>query len=361
MVFTFGRDPDFPSRRKARLLSTWRHCDCVSGYCGVQCSLNNATEAYVSELVTAPRRAVRSRVFDSSRWANYQSRPDDIVIATYSKCGTTWTQRIVAMLVMKSAEPAPIWDLSPWPDMRIFGPIEEVLSRADAQTHRRFFKTHLPFDALPVYAGMKFIHVARDGRDAALSLHNHLANFTPEALAMLDEVSMADERFGDPYPRPPQDAARFFHAWVQDGGDQGDPSCGFYYVENSFWSARCEPNLLLVHYGDLKADLGGEMRRVAGFLDIEIEEALWPELVNGARFETMKEHGQALLPAADVLWEGGSDRFLNKGSNGRWRETFAPADLAAYEARVRAEFSPSLAAWLEGGRQRAGDPKVATD
>lgn len=313
------------------------------------------------ELLTAPRLAVRSRVFDSERWAGYQPRPDDIVIATYSKCGTTWTQRIVAMLVMKSAEPASIWDLSPWPDMRIFGPIEEVLSRAEAQAHRRFFKTHLPFDALPVYEGVKFIHVARDGRDAALSLHNHLANFTPGALAMLDEVSLADERFGDPYPRTPRDPAQFFHEWVRDGGAQGDPGGGFYHVENSFWSARGEPNLLLVHYADLKADLEGEMRRIAAFLDIEIEEALWPLLVTGAGFETMKQHGQELLPAASMLWEGGADRFLNKGSNGHWRGAFAPADLAAYEARVRAEFSPSLGAWLEAGRLGAGDPRMATN
>lgn len=312
------------------------------------------------ELLTAPRRAVRSWVFDSERWAGYQPRPDDIVIATYSKCGTTWTQRIVAMLVMKSAEPASIWDLSPWPDMRIFGPIEEVLSRAEAQTHRRFFKTHLPFDAVPVYAGVKFIHVARDGRDAALSLHNHLANFTPGALAMLDEVSLADERFGDPYPRTPRDAAQFFHEWVRDGGDQGDAGAGFYHVENSFWSARREPNLLLVHYADLKADLEGEMRRIAAFLDVDIEEALWPLLVTGARFETMKQHGQELLPAASMLWEGGADRFLNKGSNGHWRSAFAPGDLAAYEARVKAEFSPSLGAWLEAGRLGAGDPRMAT-
>lgn len=318
-------------------------------------------ETGVLELFAGPRRAVRSRVFDSARWAGYQPRSDDIVIATYSKCGTTWTQRIVAMLVMKSAEPASIWDLSPWPDMRIFGPIEEVLAGAEAQTHRRFFKTHLPFDALPVYAGVKFIHVARDGRDAALSLHNHLANFTPEALAMLDEVSVADEKFGDPYPRTPRDPAQFFHAWVQDGGDQGDVGCGFYHVENSFWSARCEPNLLLIHYADLKADLEGEMRRIAGFLDLEIDEALWPELVNGARFETMKQQGRALLPNAGLLWDRGPDRFLNKGSNGHWRGAFAPADLAAYAARVKAEFSSALAAWLEGGRQAAGDPKTAAD
>ena len=139
------------------------------------------------KLVRGPVREVRSRVFDSARWANYRPRPDDIVIATYSKCGTTWMQRIVCMLVFKSADPKPVWDLSPWPDMRLFGPIEDTLAQAEALTNRRFFKSHLPYDALTVYEGVKFIHVARDGRDAAMSLHNHFVNFTPTALQLLDQ------------------------------------------------------------------------------------------------------------------------------------------------------------------------------
>lgn len=313
------------------------------------------------ELVRSPSIEVRSRVFDSARWSGYRPRPDDIVIATYSKCGTTWMQRIVAMLVMQSAAPAPIWEQSPWPDMRIFGPVEEVLAAAEGLTHRRFFKSHLPYDALPVFAGCKFIHVARDGRDAAMSLHNHLLNFTPAALGMLDEVSLADPRFGDAYPRPPADPAAFFHDWVEDGGSQGDPGASFYHVERSFWAARGEPDMLLVHYNDLKADRAGEMRRVADFLGIEVAEALWPSLVDAAGFESMKREAAALIPMADRLWDDGARRFLHKGTNGRWREAFAAADLERYAAKVKAELSPALAAWIENGRLVAGDPRHSSD
>jgi sulfotransferase family protein len=110
------------------------------------------------ELVRTASRVVRSRFKDSARWQPYRPRPDDIIIGTYSKCGTTWVQRIVSMLVFKSAAPRPIGEDSPWLDARTRD-LKAILERIEAQTHRRFLKTHLPFDALPVYEGVKFIHV----------------------------------------------------------------------------------------------------------------------------------------------------------------------------------------------------------
>ena len=37
--------------------------------------------------------------FDSTRWDYFESRDEDIVIATSYKAGTTWTQAIVAHLL----------------------------------------------------------------------------------------------------------------------------------------------------------------------------------------------------------------------------------------------------------------------
>ena len=303
------------------------------------------------ELIRGPTRQVRSRVFDSARWAGYAPRGDDIIIATYPKCGTTWMQRIVSMLVFESAAPRPIHDLSPWFDMRLFGPIEASLARAEAQTHRRFLKSHLPFDALPVYEGVKFIHVARDGRDAAMSFHNHQSNYTPYAIERFSEVCLNDPKFGAPFTPACSDPGRYFHDWVAGDEDAlGDPGASFFHVENTYWDARDDENMLLVHYADLKQDRACEMRRIADFLGIRIREALWPDLIEAAAFEVMKSQGEDLLPGAGNIWEGGSGRFLHKGSNGRWQEAFAKDDLERYDAKVKANFAPELARWIEHGR-----------
>ena len=62
-----------------------------------------------------------------------------------------------------------------------------------------------------------------------------------------------------------------------------------------------------------------------------------------------------------MAWVDGAKTFLNKGVNGRWQGIYGAADLAAYDAKVAMEFTPALAAWLEGGRLVAGDPALSAD
>jgi len=313
------------------------------------------------KLVREPITHARSVYFDSRRWEGYQPRSDDIIISTYPKCGTTWMQRIVGMLIFQSADPFPVQESSPWPDFGL-PPPGAMLELAESQTHRRFIKSHLPYDTLPVYEGVKFIHVARDGRDAAMSFHNHKRNYTDATLDGINAGIADDPRFPDSYERPGPDPADHFHAWVEGPADEiGDEKCGYFYLENSFWAARHDPNVLLVHYADMKQDLDGEMRRIAQFLGVEVSENLWPELVKAATFGEMKKKASELMPTAGEIWEGGGNTFLNKGENARWKSVFHEADLDAYDAKVAAQFSPSLANWSSEGRLVSGDPRELPD
>ena len=309
-----------------------------------------------------PVREVRDFTCDSRRWDPYQPREGDVIIATAPKVGTTWMQRIVSLLIFQSPEPRPLGELSPWIDCRFRQPIEQVLPVIEAQTHRRFLKSHLPLDALPVYDEVRYIHVARDGRDACMSLLNHYNSFTAEALEAFDRIGLADENIRQAFPRLPHTEREFFLHWVGDGSkDPASRMSDFFLgLERSFWSERRRPNLLLVHYNDLKADLSGEMKRVGDFLGIATPAALWPQLVEAASFEAMKRDGGTLMRHSERHFVGGHQSFFYKGTNSRWRGILSEADVGLYERKIKAALSPALARWLSEGRLAAGDPRTSS-
>ena len=108
------------------------------------------------------------------------------------------------------------------------------------------------------------------------------------------------------------------------------------------------PNVKLVHFNALKADLGGQIRQIAAFLDIAIDEAKFPKIVEHCTFDYMKAHAEAVTPLGGALWEGGGGAFLHKGVNGRWRGTLTAEEIAAYEARAIQELGIDCASWLSG-------------
>jgi aryl sulfotransferase len=311
------------------------------------------------------RRVYRTWMIDSRRWDGYRPRAGDVVVATYPKCGTTWMQQIVVLLIFQSPEPRSINDIAPWLERRLEGPPEPLFATLLAQTHRRSLKTHLPFDGLPIHDEVNYIHVARDGRDACLSYHNQVTRFRPETRAALDRIGIEDETLRRPYPVIPQDAGDYFHMWLSEGvvGGAGDgtPYLSYFDLERTYWDQRHRRNLLMVHYRDLKADLPGEMRRVARFLDIEVSEAIFPELVKAATFEEMRRVGDQLMPRVLKTFEGGAERFFYKGENDRWRGVLGEEDLALYERKLGASLSPACAAWLTRGRLGTCDPREAPD
>ena len=299
---------------------------------------------------------------DGARWQHYRPRDGDIIIATYPKCGTTWMQRIVDLLTHQSPEARPILEVSAWIDMCFGPPVDFVIEQIEAQKHRRFLKSHLPFDGLPHFDQVRYIHVARDGRDACMSYFNHCAAYTPQMYELLDRAA---EGMEGPAPRCPDDVRTFWREWltkgVQSGVSDGFPTLSFFALETTYWRERQRPNLLLVHYNDMKQDLAGEMRRVADFLSIEVDPAIWPALVEAATFANMKRQGADLLPQVGFAFEGGTDRFLFKGTNGRWREEIPAEELALYDEVAASRLSPGLMRWIEGGRRGAGDPRSAPE
>jgi aryl sulfotransferase len=181
-------------------------------------------------------------------------------------------------------------------------------------------------------------------------------------LAALSKSGLEDETIGKLYPTIPADPAAYFRIWLSEGlagATGGLPFVSYFDLENTYWTERRRPNLLMVHYRDLKADLAGEMRRVAKFLEITVPESVLPSLVEAATFEEMRRSGDQLMPRLLATFEGGTDRFFFKGENDRWRGVLDERDLATYERKLKSRVSPDCAKWLELGRLAGLDPRTA--
>ena len=91
------------------------------------------------------------------------------------------------------------------------------------------------------------------------------------------------------------------------------------------------PNVMLVHFGDLKKDMSGQMRKIAEFLEIPINEDKWDDIVEHCTFDYCKKNAAKLAPLGGSLWEGGGGTFINKGTNGRWKDSLPQEDSDKYE------------------------------
>jgi aryl sulfotransferase len=295
----------------------------------------------------------RTWLIDSNRWRAFRARPNDIVVATYPKSGTTWMQRILSLLIFRSEEPLALDRTFPWLEVNR-RPIEAIVADLEAQRHRRSVKTHVPFDGIPHFDIVKYIHVVRDGRDVCMSYHNHCTGFRPEALARMDAIGLAEPTLRRPYPRVDRDPAIHFHNWLTTGAIAGEhdgtPYLSYFAYERTFWDARQRENLLFVHYNDLQADLVGEMRRIADFVEIDVSDTELCRMSSSASFESMRKDAAMLIPEMAKNFEGGALRLLNKGQSGRWRGLYDETDVELFEKKLSKAVPDRYADWLLVGR-----------
>jgi len=302
-------------------------------------------------------RELHNHHFDSTVWNDFAFRDDDIVIGTYAKSGTTWTQQIVSQLLFQGQEGLEVAEMSPWLDLRV-PPKEVKLPAVEAQAHRRFLKTHLPVDALVYSPRARYLYIARDGRDVVWSMYNHHASANAHWYAALNDTP---GRVGPPIEPPPASVRQYFLEWLER---DGHPFWPFWENIRSWWEIRHLPNMLLLHFAELKADMPGQIRRIADFLGVRIDEARWPAILEHCGFDYMKANATKSVPLGGAFWDGGAETFVHKGTNGRWRDVLTDEDCRRYEETARRELGEVCARWLATGHRadgRGGQERLAAE
>lgn len=222
-------------------------------------------------------------------------------------------QTICALLIFGSPDfPRAVDRISPWLEQSL-RPLSDVVADLESQHHRRFIKSHTPFDGLPFDERVTYLCVGRDPRDVALSWANHVDNIDIQALLALRDKAVGSEDVADLLARQMQGMQRFeteseqFWHWVENDLAITDSVSGLGFMLHhvgSFYAKSDLPNVVMLHYGDLKVDLEGQMRGLAKLLGVDVEEDHLATLVTAATFENMKARAAQVAPnVTESIWQ----------------------------------------------------------
>jgi hypothetical protein len=243
----------------------------------------------------------------------YRAQPGDIFVCTYPKCGTTWMQYIV-YLIMHAGEP-----LARGASLgAVFPHLEEVGREVVAALPTpRLIKTHLPKALTPFVTDARYIYVARNPFDCVVSFYHHTRGFP-------QHYDFSNGKFAD-----------FFECFMSGEVDFGD-----YFEHLSSWAAIADaPNLLFVTFEEMKADVRATIIAVAAFLGEKAEgtvrnEAMLKRILDAVSFESMAEDQRRWSSARPP----DQAPFVRKGAVGDWQNLMTPLQarrlLAAFEERT---------------------------
>lgn len=276
---------------------------------------------------------------DNRRWDMVNIRPSDVFVVTPPKCGTTWMQTIVALLL--SGDPDVETELSvkmPWVDIRI-REMPEVAERLEAMQHRRSMKSHTPMDGLPLDDQAQYICVFRHPLDAHFSYRKHVGNIP---MTWFDSWFPEDDVEGITFRR------------FLDGGAEGfdGDAMPLAHILQHYKAALAlsdHSNVSLFHYADMTRDLVGTFARVADLIGVRHSEPVMALLVQAATFDHMKTNAERFAPSGGKGFFKSDREFFHSGTSGKWQGQLSDTELAAYDAMMDANLKPEERAWLEAG------------
>lgn len=233
-------------------------------------------------------------------------RDGDIVISVPPKSGTTWTMNIAHQLLTGgTADFSDIYEEVPWIEFLGFPgqPQQDVVDRVDAMPAdaRRAFKTHsappgVPFLASGSAQDVKYIVVFRNPEEALVSFWPFLDKHSDEWFALW---GMPREALCRP------DFSSFYSDVVNAHGMQG----AFFGFLAAWWPLRHEPNVMFIHFSDMKRDHEASIRKIAAFLGTEQTDDQWTKILEYTSFPWMKQNEDKFEAST-----AGKVRILNSGA-----------------------------------------------
>ncbi|XP_076859270.1 cytosolic sulfotransferase 3-like [Brachyhypopomus gauderio] len=250
---------------------------------------------------------------------NFKARPDDILIATYPKAGTTWVSYILDLLYFGNTAPErqtslPIYLRVPFLEMALPGIPEGVELADNLPTTPRLIKTHLPVQLLPKSfweQNCRVVYVARNAKDNAVSYFH------------FDRMTIGQPEPGDwnTYLKKYMDGKNVFGPWY-------DHVCGYWEKKKTY------SNIHYIFFEDMVEDTGREMERLCSFLGLSTPSEEKERITKSVHFDSMKQNNMTNYSSFPVM-DFKISQFMRKGKVGDWKNHFTVAQNEQFDEHYK--------------------------
>lgn len=239
-------------------------------------------------------------------------RPDDILIVTYPKSGTTWMQQLVPLIVNRGDPDCVDKVLSfvrvPW-----LGTSRGKFDiNLDERPSPRIMASHFQHSMMPKgYHDVKpkIIYVMRDPKDVFTSLFH----FQKMASFLI----------------PPTSKSEFLHKFLE-----GKVMFGSWFDHVKGWiNAQDNDRILYIFYEEMIEDLQGSVKKLSKFLDISLDDEVTEQISDRCLFKNMKNNkmsNQTLVPS--VFLDQTKGTFMRKGIVGDWKNLLTVEEAEHFDA-----------------------------
>ncbi|CAL1605580.1 unnamed protein product [Knipowitschia caucasica] len=251
---------------------------------------------------------------------NFQARPDDIVVATYPKAGTTWVSCILDLLYFGQTHPErqtsiPIYLRVPFLEMALYSSEinfvgVDIVNKLD--TSPRLIKTHFPVQFLPKSFwenNCRIVYVARNAKDNMVSYFH------------FDRMNAAQPAAGE--------WKDFFQRFLD-----GKMVFGSWYDHvNGWWQKKkTYPNLHYMFFEDLAENTDLEITKLCSFLGLSVSPEIRQHITGEVQFDNMKNNSMANYSTlGHGIMDFNTSPFMRKGKVGDWKNHFTVAQNEKFD------------------------------
>ncbi|XP_073836572.1 sulfotransferase 1E1-like [Musca autumnalis] len=242
---------------------------------------------------------------------NMEVREDDIFVVTFIKCGTTWMQEAVWLLMnnldYERCKVVHVWERSPFLDNHGFNVgAPNAIEFCKTAPSPRVIKTHMPANLLPLgiwRKNVKIIYVARNCKDVIVSAYHFTKNLGSWNGDNLEDFAMD-----------------FMNNKIMY-------TCFWSHIVD-FWKMREESFMFFTTYEEMQRNLPGVLRKLCDFLERpQLTATEMENMLNHLSFENMKGNDQTNITALmreQVPTISDNFQFMRRGIVGSYKDELSP-------------------------------------